>query len=396
MITKQAEQLLANRYAHKGEAPEGIYKRVAKALAIRDEKFEEILYNYMVEGIFLPNSPAIRNAGKKKGMLSACFVLPIDDSIFSIFETVKHMAVIFQRGGGVGINFSPLRPKGANLSGGGTSSGATSFMGIFDRITETVRQGGFRRGAAMGVLNFNHPEVTDFCRAKLKGDLTNFNLSVLCTDDFMEKATKGGKIKLVHDGNEYQTIRAKDILDLIALGTWVGGDPGVLFFDRINKDNPLYPKVIIDCCNPCSEIAMPSYGACTLGSINISKFITGDKFDFESFYTVCSNAARALLNCNIINTYPIQQITKSMAEWNPIGVGIMGFADALIMLGIYYDSKECLNFIEELCKPYVEATNNTAPDSFYKRSIALLVVFLYWLIVLGELSLYLLKILNVI
>ncbi len=370
MLSKTAEALLMKRYAHKNESAEGVIKRVAKAISIRDDRFEKWLHEAMLNGVWWPNSPCIRNAGRKRGLLHACFILPIEDNIGSIFDTIRNMAVIFKSGGGVGINFSPLRPKGAPLASGGTSSGAISFMGIFNAVTETVKQGGFRRGALMGIMNPSHPEIFDFCRAKLRGDLKNFNLSVMVTDDFMEKATNHGKVELTHEGKVFNTVRAKDILDLIVLGSWVSGDPGILFFDRINKDNKLYPNTIIDTTNPCSEVGLPHYGACCLGSINISKFVEGNQFNFDKFHGTVKMATRALLNMNTISAYPLPAITKVMSDLNPIGLGIMGFADTLIMLGIRYDSKEALTFIEQLGKPYIEGSDEVAPDSFYKRIIA--------------------------
>jgi ribonucleoside-diphosphate reductase alpha chain len=369
MLSSNAVDLVCKRYTHEGETPDGVFKRVAHALSIRDKYFEKELYEAMINGIFMPNSPALRNAGKKKGMLSACFVIPIEDSIASIFETVKNMSIIFQRGGGVGINFGPLRPKGAPLASGGTSSGAVSFMSIFDAVIHTVKQGGFRRGAALGALPFTHPEIFDFCSAKLVRTLTNFNLSVLVTDEFMQKATGNGDfVELSHDGQVYKTARAKDILDLVSLGAWVSGDPGLLFYDRINKDNK-NPEVPIVCTNPCGEEPLPAYGACCLGSINLAKFVDGDKFLFDKFYDYVKLAGRALLNINTINWYPVPQITKVMSDLNPIGIGVMGFADALIMLGIRYDSEDCLDFIEKLSKPYIQGSDEVAPESFYKRSI---------------------------
>lgn len=692
-LSKVAIDLLKQRYSHKGESPESIFKRVSKALAIRDDKFEKELYDLMIGGIFLPNSPCIRNAGKKKACLSACFVLPISDSIDGIFETLRNMALIFQRGGGTGTNFSSLRPKGASLTSGGTSSGVISFLQIFDATINTIKQGGFRKGASLATLDFDHPEITDFCRAKLTRQLTNFNLSVMVTDQFMKMATskKNGNVELKHAGKVYSTIPARDILDLIALGAWVSGDPGLLFFDRINKDNKYYPQQVIRATNPCiakgtligtadgrgavpveklvdkdflvyafdgrfkvakasafltkknvgtlkirfsdkSEIEVTSehkfllsdgsyslakdlkygdsiqafnrvycngkkyqqllvrhsktfssfephligeflfkvpaelfggrageyvihhedrnhlnnepsnlrlkshsehssekmfgddnpmrkfpernifnnlefqksirekyhigakrkfstrekisirakarilrwcseietrirrdalfvcketwevykrefpsnyptyetykaycvnnhkvesvsegkvtdvydlqvsgfnnfvvvtdifekgnrsgrcnkywsgvvvhncgevpsleYGACVLGSINLSKFVEGNSFNFERFYDVAKLATRALLNINIINAYPIFQVTKVMQDLNSVGVGLMGFADTLILLGIKYDSQECLDFIDRLCEPYIKATEEVAPDSFFKRSIA--------------------------
>jgi len=371
MLSKNAETLLSTRYAYKGETADDVLKRVARVLSIRDKKFEEELYNLMINGIFFPNSPAIRNAGLKKGMLSACFVLPLEDTIGSIFDTLRNMALIFQRGGGIGTNFSYLRPKGSTLSSGGTSSGAVSFMNIFDAVINTVKQGGFRRGASLFSLNHNHPEIMDFCRSKLRGSLTNANLSVMVTDEFMEKATTStGKVDLVHNNEVYKSVRARDILDLMVLGSWQCGDPGILFYDRINKDNKNFPEIKIESTNPCGEVPLPSFGACCLGSINISKFVEGDNFNFDKFYEVVKLASRALLNINTINWYPLPQITKIMSDLNPIGLGVMGLGDTLIMLGIKYDSQDCLDFIDKLSKPYVQGSEEVAPDSFYKRSIA--------------------------
>ena len=369
-LSKNAIELLKKRYAHSGEQPKDVFKRVANALSLGDEKFEKELYKAMVNGYFLPNSPCLRNAGIKRGMLHACFTLPIEDNIDSIFDTVKNMAIIFHYGGGVGINFSPLRPKDSPLSTGGTSSGVVSFMDIFDSVTETVKQGGFRRGALMGILNYDHPEILEFIRSKLKDKLTNFNISILVTDEFMKKIEKNEKIDLVFNKKSWNTIGAKDLFDLICFAAWNTGDPGLLFFDRINKDNPLYPKIKIDTTNPCSEVALPHYGACCLGSINISKFVKKNHFNFKKFGDYIKLATRALLNMNQISWYPLPQITRVMKELNPIGVGIMGFADALIKLGIYYDSEDALNFIDEISKPYIEITNKIAKNSFYKRIIA--------------------------
>lgn len=372
-FTQNAVDLIRTRYAHRGETPEGVFKRVAKAISVRDQKFEEELFNAMASGVFLPNSPCIRNAGIKKGCLSACFVIPVEDSIAGIYQTLTNMAMIFQRGGGVGINFSPLRPKDAPLSSGGTSSGSVSFMYIFDATTEVVKSGGFRRGASIFVLNHNHLDIEEFCQAKLKGKLQNANLSVMVTNEFMNAAIKGKPINLVYENNSSsikKKVNASNILDLMSFGAWVSGDPGILFYDRINKDNSKFPETIINCVNPCGEVPTVPWGACVLGSINLTKFITKDSFDFAAFEKALALATRTLLNVNTINVYPIAQIQKTMHELNSIGVGLMGFADALIMLGIYYDSPECLAFIDEIGKRYVKVTNEVAPDSFIKRSIA--------------------------
>jgi ribonucleoside-diphosphate reductase alpha chain len=371
-LSKNASQLLKTRYCHQGEEPVDVYKRVANALSLGDNKFENRLKKAMIDGYFLPNSPCIRNAGIKKSLLHACFILPIEDNIESIFDTIKNMATIFHYGGGCGINFSKLRPNNALLSSGGASSGVISFMEIFDAVTNSVKQGGFRRGALMGILNFEHAEIVDFIRSKLKDKLTNFNISVLISDKFMEKVVNNESIELKNPQNDeiWSTISAKDLFDLIAFSAWNSGDPGLLFYDRINKDNKFFPKIKIKATNPCGEVPLPEYGACCLGSINISKFVKGNEFDFKEFEKYIEIATRALLNMNAISWYPLPQITRTMKELNPIGVGIMGFADALIKLGIFYDSEQALKFIDELAKPYIEITNKLAKDSFYKRIIA--------------------------
>ncbi len=371
-ISVNAIKLLKDRYCHSGETPRNVFRRVSNALSLGDRKFEKRLDIAMSNGIFLPNSPCIRNAGIKKGMLHACFVLPILDDMESITSALKDMIIIFKNGGGVGMNFSKLRPKGAILSGGGTSSGVVSFMSLFNTATEVVKQGGFRRGALMGILNFEHAEIMEFIRSKLTGKLTNFNISILISDAFMEKVISGGDIDLWNpqDEKKWATINAKTIFDIICFSAWNSGDPGLLFYDRINKDNTLYPKIKIKATNPCGEVPLPDYGACCLGSINVSKFVKKDKFNFEQFEKTIEIATRALRNNNAISWYPLPQITKTMKELDPIGVGIMGLADTLIMLGINYDSEESLKFIDELGKIYKETTDLLASKCFWKRIIA--------------------------
>jgi len=371
-LSKNAKELLKIRYCQNEEAPKDVYNRVASALSLGDTKFEKKLKRAMIDGLFLPNSPCLRNAGNKKGMLHACFVLPIGDDMESITEAIKNMMMIFKNGGGVGINFSKLRPKDSALSGGGTSSGVVSFMGLFDTATEVVKQGGFRRGALMGVLNFEHAEIMEFIRSKLSNKLTNFNISVLVSDKFMKQVEEGTTIELKNPTNEevWNTINAKTIFDVICFSAWNSGDPGFLFYNRLNKDNTLFPKVKIKTTNPCGEVPLPDYGACCLGSINISKLIRYNKFDTEGFAKALELAVRALRNNNAVSWYPLPEITKVMKELDPIGVGIMGFADALIKLGILYDSKECLDFIDEIGKTYKEVTDKLAEKCFWKRIIA--------------------------
>ncbi len=371
-LSKNAKNLLKTRYCHTGETPSDVFQRVANALSLGDTQFEKKLKRAMSEGIFLPNSPCLRNAGSKKGMLHACFVLPINDNMESIGTALNNMIMIFKNGGGVGMNFSELRPKDSPLSGGGTSSGVVSFMGLFDTATGVVKQGGFRRGALMGVLNFEHAEIMEFIRSKLTNKLTNFNISVLVSDKFMESVEKGDVIELKspQDNAVWSTINAKTIFDVICFSAWNSGDPGFLFYDRINKDNKLFPKIKIKSTNPCGEVPLPNYGACCLGSINISKMVRYNKFDFKMFKKSLELAVRALRNNNAISWYPLPEITKTMKELDPIGVGIMGFADCLIKLGIYYDSDECLKFIDEIGEVYKDVTDKLAKNCFWKRIIA--------------------------
>lgn len=371
-LSSNAIKLLELRYCQFGEKPKEVYQRVAKTLSLGDNKFEKKLHNAMVNGYFLPNSPCIRNAGIKRGMLNACFVLPINDTMESISETLKGMIMLFKGGGGVGINFSKLRPSESPLSSGGTSSGVVSFMKLFDTATEVVKQGGFRRGALMGVLNFEHAEIMNFIRSKLTGLLTNFNISVLISDKFMEKIEKGETIELKNpmDNSTWNVVNANTIFDIICFSAWNSGDPGLLFYDRINKDNILFPKQKIVCTNPCGEVPLPPYTACCLGSINLSKLVKNNKFNFKEFENYVALATRALRNNNAVSWYPLSEITKTMKELDPIGVGIMGFADALIKLGINYDSEDSLKFIDSLGAIYKKTSDKISPNSFYKRIIA--------------------------
>jgi len=371
-LSQNAIYLLNQRYCKNGESPENVFKRTAEFIGKGDTKFEEKLFTAMINGVFLPNSPALFNSGFKKAQLHACFTLPLEDDTSAIFETVANMARIFKSGGGVGINFSKLREKDAVLSGGGTSSGALSFMGIFDTIVEIVKQGGMRRGALMGILFYHHPEIFDFIKIKLSGKLQNFNLSIMVDDDFMKKIDTGETIEIKSPrGYTTMEVKAKDIFELMAFSSWCNGDPALLFYDRINKDNH-FPEEPIDTCNPCSEVALPPYGACCLGSINLSKFVWKNDFNFDRFFESCRLGMRTLTNMNELSTYPLPKIKAMMERNNPVGLGVMGFADCLIKLGIKYDSQECLDFIDKLGAVYKEASLSYNPDKFYfyRRIIA--------------------------
>jgi ribonucleoside-diphosphate reductase alpha chain len=373
MLSKNAIYLLQQRYCKPGESPEGVFKRVANFLAKGDLKFEDQLYTLMITGAFLPNSPALFNAGTKNNSMHACFILPIGDDINDIFNTVGNMAKIFKSGGGVGINFSTLREKDSALAGGGTSSGVLSFMKLFDSTVEIVKQGGVRRGALMGILDYNHPEIFNFATTKLEKTLQNFNLSIMVDDKFMKAVEKNKDIQIISPKSGYiGDINAKDIFDVACFASWRNGDPAFLFSDRINKDNPFYPEIKLTTVNPCSEVSLPSYGACCLGSINLSKFIWKNEFNFDKFSETCKWGMKALTSINELSDYPLPEIKECMDKYNPVGLGIMGFADCLIKLGIKYDTQECLDFIDKVGKVYKETTMEYNSDKFYfyRRIIA--------------------------
>ncbi len=371
MLSKNSIYLLEKRYCKKGEKPEDVFKRTAEWNAQGDTKFEERAFDLMSSGTFLPNSPCLFNS--PGGNLHACFTLGIEDSLDSIFGALVQMARIFKSGGGVGINFSNLREANAKLSGGGQSSGMLSFMSMFDQAVETVKQGGIRRGALMGVANSNHPDIFDFIRIKLQGRLQNFNLSIMVDDNFMKRIGGNEKMDLVSPkGYTVGSHKVKDIFELACFASWCGGDPAFLFYDRINKDNPFWPELKIDTVNPCSEVALPPFSACCLGSVNLSKFVWKNQFNFEKFEEVCKSGMRFLSNMNKLSKYPMPSIEEAMKKFNPVGLGVMGFADCLIKLGIRYDSDDCLKFIDQVGNSYKRVTDEYEPDifRFYRRIIA--------------------------
>ncbi|MEO0190287.1 MAG: adenosylcobalamin-dependent ribonucleoside-diphosphate reductase, partial [candidate division WOR-3 bacterium] len=274
------------------ETPSEMFRRVAKAIAQVDANYnedpaqaEEDFYRVMSNLEFLPNSPTLMNAGCALGQLSACFVLPIEDSLMSIFETLKNTALIHQSGGGTGFSFSRIRPKGDTVkSTMGIASGPLSFMKIYDCATEIIKQGGRRRGANMAVLNVSHPDIVDFIRAKEKeGELRNFNISVAVTDDFINRAINNQSYELINprDNRPVKSLNARDIFDMIVFNAWKTGDPGVIFIDEINRKNPTPEIGKIESTNPCGEVPLLPYESCNLGSINLAKMFVNNKFSYE-------------------------------------------------------------------------------------------------------------------
>jgi ribonucleoside-diphosphate reductase alpha chain len=356
-LSKNALTVLEKRYLLKDDAgriiesPEGIFRRVAGAIA-RNKSEEQEFYLVMSQLEFLPNSPTLMNAGTDLGQLSACFVLPVEDSLESIFTTLKNMAIIQQSGGGTGFSFSHLRPKDDVVkSTHGVASGPVSFMKIYNAATDVIKQGGKRRGANMGILSVHHPDIIEFITSKEKGEvLSNFNISVAATDKFMRAAEEGEKYELVspRTGKVVEYIKAKKVLDLVVENAWKTGDPGMIFIDEINRRHPAKRFGKIEATNPCGEVPLLPYESCNLGSINLVKMLKGKAIDEERLERTVKIAVRFLNNVIDKNHYPIPEIRKATRRTRKIGLGVMGFAEMLIEMGIRYDSEKALAVGEKI------------------------------------------------
>lgn len=370
-LTPHALTILEKRYLKKDshgsvmESPEEMFLRVANNIAEAELLYEnrtskdelsEIFFEMMSRLDFLPNSPCLMNAGRELQQLAACFVLPIEDSLELIFETVKHTAIIHQSGGGTGFSFSHLRPKDDPVSStGGVASGPVSFMRVFNMATEVIKQGGTRRGANMGVLRVDHPDIMDFITIKQKpNEMSNFNLSVGITKDFMEAVKKDDKFELINPRTKrvVRKLKAADILDAIVTAAWETGDPGVLFLDRINEANPTPKLGEIESTNPCGEVPLLPYESCVLGSINLFHMLKENNgrydVDFEKIKRIVRYAVHFLDNVIDMNRYPLPQIKEITQGNRKIGLGVMGLAHFLIRLGIPYDSQKALEVVRGL------------------------------------------------
>ncbi|MBN1149896.1 adenosylcobalamin-dependent ribonucleoside-diphosphate reductase [candidate division WOR-3 bacterium] len=358
-----ALEVLKSRYLLKDavgnikESPCEMFERVAKYVSSAEDKpgqWREKFYEIMKEKIFLPNSPTLMNAGTDFPQLSACFVIPVEDSIEDIFDAVKYAALIHKTGGGTGFSFSRLRPANDEVrSTGGIASGPVSFMRVFDVATEVIKQGGKRRGANMGVLRVDHPDIVSFITSKsIDGQFSNFNISVALTDSFLEAVKKSRKYSLVNPRNGRETAKADahEIFQLIVSKAWERGDPGILFIDRINRLHSLKDLGLIESTNPCGEQPLLPNEACNLGSINLSKFVKNKSVDWDSLGQVVSLCVRFLDDVIEVSKYPLPIIEKTVKMNRKIGLGLMGFADFLVSLGIRYDSKEAENTAEEVMK----------------------------------------------
>ena len=363
-LSSNAETVLSKRYYRKGpdgkplEDARALFWRVSSSIAQEEAKYDastwkeedlaRAFYDLLSQGVFLPNSPTLMNAGCELGQLSACFVLPVGDSIEEIFDAVKYAAMIHKSGGGTGFSFSRLRPKDSRVgSTGGVASGPVSFLRIFNTATEQIKQGGTRRGANMGILRVDHPDIMDFISCKNDThEITNFNLSVGITEAFMKAVEQNTDYALVDPASHQITgrLNARKVFEAIINSAWQTGEPGIIFLDRLNRDNPVPSLGEIESTNPCGEQPLLPYEACNLGSINLVQHLKetpdGWVLDKEKLTATVYKAVHFLDNVIEVNKYPLPEIDAMTRSTRKIGLGVMGFADMLLYMGIPYNSEE--------------------------------------------------------
>ena len=388
-LSENAKTVLARRYLkkdHDGKAtemPAHMFRRVARHIAKAEKKFgtdanvkrsEALFYDIMTDLKFLPNSPTLMNAGRQLGQLAACFVLPVEDSMDGIFDSLKNAAAIHKSGGGTGFSFSRLRAKNSMVgTTGGIASGPVSFMKIFNAATEQVKQGGTRRGANMAILRVDHPDIMEFIFCKKKNnELNNFNISVGLTENFMLAVEKNAPYDLIdpQSGKPTGQLNAAEVYLTLVTQAWNNGDPGIVFLDRMNRDNPTPAIGEIESTNPCGEQPLLPMEACNLGSINLSKFIVltnGEAaIDYQDLGKTVTVAVRFLDNTIDQSKYPLDDIDLMVKGNRKIGLGVMGFADLLFQLKIPYNSEEALTKAEEVMK-FVQDTSHQASSDLAKE-----------------------------
>ncbi|MCU0559935.1 MAG: vitamin B12-dependent ribonucleotide reductase, partial [Desulfobacterales bacterium] len=392
-LSENALTVLKRRYLKKDgqgkviETPEKMFRRVAQHIAKAEKNYgagdervkevEEVFYDLMTQFVFLPNSPTLMNAGRRLGQLAACFVLPVEDSMEGIFGALRNAALIHKSGGGTGFSFSRLRPQNSNVgTTGGVASGPVSFMKIFNTATEQVKQGGTRRGANMAILRVDHPDIMEFIHSKSSGrDLNNFNISVGVTDAFMQAVAAQREYDLLDPRDQQPTgsLNAAQVYEALTTQAWKTGDPGIIFLDRMNADNPTPALGQIESTNPCGEQPLLPMEACNLGSINLAKFVAssaaGPVIDYVQLKEAIGWSVRFLDNTIDMSRYPLPEITEMVRGNRKIGLGVMGFADLLYQVGIPYNSEQALQAAEELMQFIQQAAHETSAALAAERGV---------------------------
>ncbi|KKM12521.1 ribonucleotide-diphosphate reductase subunit alpha [Clostridiales bacterium PH28_bin88] len=380
-LSENARIILEKRYLQKEngvpvEKPEDMFRRVARAVAEAEKLFQpkvsttklqaisDRFYQMMTDWDFLPNSPTLMNAGRDLGQLSACFVLPVEDSMEEIFTAVKHAALIHKSGGGTGFSFSRLRPKNSPVkTTGGVASGPVSFMKVFNAATEAIKQGGTRRGANMGILRVDHPDILEFITCKQKNDdITNFNISVGLTSDFLNALEHDDDYDLKFAGVVYERLRARDVFNRIVERAWANGEPGVIFLDRLNDGNPTPELGEIEATNPCGEQPLLGYEACNLGSINLVNMVENKQILWEKLEDTVKWSIRFLDDVVEVNNFPLPEIAEMVRGNRKVGLGVMGWADMLFKLGIPYNSDSAVELARKVMGRIQEVAHQTSEE----------------------------------